>query len=100
MDLFASRAPRNSERADAIKAQIATELGLGEDATVMVSELTCLEEGCPPVETIIAVFPSAGERLQFKIHRSIQEITAHDIRQMCSQQIHPSSETNHGNCGS
>ncbi len=98
MDLFASRAPR-SERANEIKAQVAAQLGLEENVTVMVSELTCLEEGCPPVETIIAIFDPSGKRLQFKIHRSVQEITAHDIQQICEKQIHPSSETNHGNCG-
>jgi hypothetical protein len=57
MDIFSSRGPRNSERTNEIKAQVATELGLDAEATVMVSELACMEEGCPPVETIIAIFP-------------------------------------------
>ena len=102
MDLFTSRGPRSSERANEIKAQVAAQLGLTEDATIMVTELTCFEEGCPPMETVIAVFQPGTEKLQFKLHCSIAEITAHDIREMCAKQIqtsiHTSREKNHGSC--
>jgi hypothetical protein len=98
MDIFSSRNSRCSERSNEIKAQVAAALGLDEEATVMVSELTCMEEGCPPVETIIAVFRPATDKLQFRLHRPISEITAHDIEEMCAQQINSSSEKNHGNC--
>jgi hypothetical protein len=98
MDIFSSRGPRNSERTNEIKAQVATELGLDAEATVMVSELACMEEGCPPVETVIAVFRPAMEKLQFRLHRSMAEVTTHDIREMCAQQVNSSSERNHGHC--
>jgi len=98
MDLFTSRGPRSSERANEIKAQVAAQLGLTEDATIMVTELTCFEEGCPPVETVIAVFRPAMEKLQFKLHRPIAEITAHEIQRMCAKQIDSASEKNHGSC--
>ena len=100
MDIFSSRSRRSSERTNEIKAQVAAALGLGEEATVMVSELACMEEGCPPVETIIAVFRPAKDKLQFRLHRPISEITAHDVEEMCAQQINSSSEKNHGNCRS
>jgi hypothetical protein len=98
MDIFSSRSPRSSERSNEIKAQVAALLGLGGEATVMVTELACMEEGCPPVETIIAVFRPAMDRLQFRLHRPISEITAHDIEEMCARQVNSSSEKNHGNC--
>lgn len=98
MDIFSSRGPRSSERANEIKAQVAAELSLDEEATVMVSELACLEEGCPPVETVIAIFRPAMEKLQFRLHRTMAEITTHDIREMCAQQVNSSSEKNHGSC--
>jgi hypothetical protein len=98
MDIFSSRNSRSSERSNEIKAQVAAALGLDEEATVMVSELACMEEGCPPVETIIVVFRPATDKLQFRLHRPISEITAHDIEEMCAQQINSSSEKNHGNC--
>lgn len=97
MDIFSSRSPRSSERSNEIKAQVAATLGLDEEATVMVSELTCMEEGCPPVETVIAVFRPAMEKLQFRLHRPISEITARDIEEMCAQPLN-SLEKNHGNC--
>lgn len=97
MDLFSSRGPRSSERANEIKAQIAAELGLDEETIVIVSELACMEEGCPPVETVIAVFRPAMEKLQFRLHCSMTEITAHDIQQMCAQQVNSSSGRNYGN---
>ena len=98
MDIFSSRSPRSSERTNEIKAQVATALNLDEEATVMVSELACMEEGCPPVETVIAVFRPAMGKLQFRLHRPIAEITAHDIEEMCAEQVNSSSEKNHGNC--
>ena len=98
MDIFSSRSPRSSERTNEIKAQVAVALDLDEEATVMVSELACMEEGCPPVETVIAVFRPAVNKLQFRLHRPILEITAHDIEEMCAQQVNSSSEKNHGNC--
>ncbi len=73
MDIFAPRGSRYSERTNEIKAQVAAKLGLAEDATVMVTELTCSEEGCPPIETVIAVL-------------------------MCEKQSTSSSEKTHGNC--
>lgn len=97
MDLFSSRSSRSSELSNEIKAQVVAALGLDEEATVMVSELACMEEGCPPVETVIAVFRPAMEKLQFRLHRPISEITAHDIEEMCAQQVN-SLEKNHGNC--
>jgi hypothetical protein len=98
MDIFSVRGSHSPERANEIKAQVATELSLDDGATVMMSELACLEEGCPPVETVIAVFRAAQPKLQFRLHRPMAEITAHDIHQMCAQQVNSSSENNHGNC--
>lgn len=100
MDFFSSRNARSSQRATEIKAQVAAELKLDEGATVMVSELACAEEGCPPVETVIAIFRPAMEKLQFRLHRPMAEVTAHDIHEMCAQQANSFSENDHGTCRS
>jgi hypothetical protein len=96
MDIFSSRGPRNSERANEIKAQITAELGLNEEATVMVSELACSEDGCPPIETVIAVFRPAMQKLQFRLHLSMAEITTQDIHDLCTRQVNPLLEKNYG----
>jgi hypothetical protein len=97
MDIFSSRSSRSSEKANEIKVQVAAELGLDEQGTVMVSELACMEEGCPPVETVIVVFRSAMPKLQFRLHCAIAEITVHDIQKVCAQYVNSSLENHHGN---
>jgi hypothetical protein len=84
MDIFSSRGVRDSERTNHIKALVAAALGLDDEATVLVSELTCREEGCPPIETVIAVFRPGMQKLQFRLHRPLTEIRAHDIQEMCA----------------
>ena len=49
-----------------------------EDATLLVTELSCSEPGCPPVETVIAVL-SCGARTQWKLHRRMTDVTREDI---------------------
>jgi hypothetical protein len=39
----------------ALKAVVRASLQLDLDATVVVQQLACVEPGCPPVETVIAV---------------------------------------------
>ena len=95
MDPFSARSPHSSKKTGEIKAQVAGELGLDDEATVMVSELACMEEGCPPIETVIAVLRPAMPKLQFRLHRPMAEITAHEIRRMCAQQVNSSSEDHH-----
>ena len=97
MDLFIAGTSRSPQKAGEIKTLVARELALGIDATVMVSELACMEEGCPPVETVIAVLRAAAPRVQFRLHRPMAEISAHDIRELCAQQANSSSEKIHGN---
>jgi len=98
MNLFSSRTSGSAEKSNAIKVQIAKELNLDDQATVMVSELACMEEGCPPVETVIAVFRPSMQKIEFRFHHPIVEITAHDICEMCARHITSSSENHHGNC--
>lgn len=96
-NLLTARISRSAEKTSEIKAWVADELGLDNEATVMVSELACMEEGCPPIETVIAVLRPAMPKLQFRLHRPMAEITAHDISEMCAQQVNSSSENTHGN---
>ena len=48
--------------ADAIKRWARETLRLGDDDVVTVSELACLDAGCPLVETVVAVFGIGGTR--------------------------------------
>ena len=68
-----------TRRVRAIKDQARASLVLDEDATVMVSELRCAEPGCPPLETVIAVFADGGRKAQVKIHKALDDVTSDDV---------------------
>ena len=91
MDLFAKKNPAKSVRSQEIKARVAILLDLCDDATVMVTELTCQDEDCPEVETVIAVFRPGLEKLRVTLHCSIDEITEDEIERFCGRlQSNPS----------
>ena len=103
MDFLSSRPARSSWRTGEIRTQIGVELELDENATVMVTELACAEEGCPPIETAIAVFRPDMEKLHLRLHRPIADITAQEIHDICApyrktSPLVPTKEKNHGNC--
>jgi hypothetical protein len=71
----------NPDRAGARRALrelVVRLLATAEDDVVMITELQCIEPGCPPIETVIAVL-GTGPRHQMKIHRPILEITEADL---------------------
>ena len=57
-------------------------LPIAEDAVVSVMELECTEEGCPPVETIIAAIEKGKPTRQWKIHKPISEITRQNLSEI------------------
>jgi hypothetical protein len=101
MDLFATSAPGKPEHTSRIKEQVAALLAVSEDTTVMVTELACREEGCPPVETVIAVFQPNASKVQFKLHKAVAEVTEDDLARLCRNQVqsqhsHEEEHRNHG----
>jgi hypothetical protein len=52
---------------------------LGDEVTVLVSELTCREPGCPPVETVIALLRGRDDATKYTIHRPAAEVTREDV---------------------
>jgi hypothetical protein len=86
MDLFA-RPTSNAMRIAEIKACVVRSLGLSEEATVLVTELQCREEGCPPLETVIAVFRPGGPKLQLKLHQPLAEVADQDVARLCFQSL-------------
>lgn len=55
-------------------------LELNDEIPVSLSQLTCNEPNCPPIETVISVMTYPVQ--QYKIHKSIAEITYADIHQI------------------
>jgi nitrate reductase delta subunit len=51
---------------------------LGDEETIMVSELPCSDPGCPPVETNV-VFWRQGGRHQFKVYKPLADVIPDDL---------------------
>jgi hypothetical protein len=80
MNLFAQKSKSNNS--SNIKDWTRKLLKLNDQAIVMVSELQCHEEGCPPIETVIAVMETGNEKQMFKIHKAIDELTQNEVEEV------------------
>ncbi len=67
-----------------IKDWVRELLALGDDVTILVSELSCSEPGCPPVETVIAVFRGRDDTTKYTIHRPSAEVTREQVAAVLS----------------
>eukprot|EP01048_Picozoa_sp_COSAG05_P001932 COSAG05_NODE_71_length_22071_cov_17.527149_13_plen_443_part_00 len=47
--------------------------------TLMVAEIECKEEGCPPVETVVSILDPAKPQ-KVKIIKGVEEVTEEDVR--------------------
>jgi hypothetical protein len=71
----------DTENTTQLKGWVTAALPAGDERTVLVTELTCTEPGCPPVETVIALI-GQGEPQQWKLHKPIAAITEDDVRSL------------------
>ena len=66
-------------RAGAVKGWVTECLSLAEADLVSVAELACHEPGCPPIETVVTVHASDGQRRQWHVHKPLSEVEKTDI---------------------
>ncbi|MCB2099429.1 MAG: hypothetical protein KDE22_01065 [Rhodobacterales bacterium] len=78
-DILGLARPKPAGDAPRLKALVRRRLGLGADSTVMVSELRCHEDGCPDVETVVAVLAAGRETESWKIPKPMARITEQDL---------------------
>jgi len=62
-----------------IKDWVRELLAPGDDVTILVSELSCSEPGCPPIETVIALFRGGENPTKYTIHRASVDVTRDDV---------------------
>jgi len=79
VNLLAPKGGASGEARLRVKAWTLEALGLGQDAVVSVTELTCAEPGCPPVETVLAVFDPSGPTRLGRIHKATRDLTEADV---------------------
>jgi len=57
-----------------IKELVRTAWNVNDDIVIMVSELRCHEDGCPELETVIALMAEDADRKSIKINKPIAEL--------------------------
>ena len=73
----------NLDKIRHLKQVLRDALDLPEDATITLTELACMEEDCPPVETVFGLLRSDGLQLQHKVHKTTEEVDADDLLEIC-----------------
>ncbi len=70
---------KNKDKIILIKTWVEKLAMLKEDDVVSVSEINCLEDNCPKVETVITIFFESGNKKVYKIQKSIESIILDDV---------------------
>ncbi len=81
MDLFGAKAKIAPEHLERIRAAVRKRFALVEDVSIRVIELRCSEEGCPPLETVIAIL-EPGDNRQYKIHKAAADVNEEDVARL------------------
>ena len=82
ISLLITRGVGESHLAPLVKAWVRNVFQLEDSVTVMVTELQCMEPGCPPVETVVAIMDQPGRPKQYKLHKAMPEVTLADIEEL------------------
>ena len=53
LDFFNSQKESDPRQLVQVKSWVSQAFDLSEDVSVMITQLQCTEEGCPPIETVI-----------------------------------------------
>ncbi|MYF56282.1 hypothetical protein F4225_11180 [Candidatus Poribacteria bacterium] len=79
MNIFNSQQKSDPRQLVQVKSWIYQTFDLSEDISVMITELQCTEEGCPPIETVIVIMETPGKPRQYKIHKPLSDVNQADI---------------------
>ncbi len=83
-DLFGQKFSADPTVAAWIKEWVREVFGLPDEAIVMVTELRCKEEGCPDVETVIAIMGGPGYSCKHKLFKPMAEVTHDDLKKLAA----------------
>lgn len=86
---FGTRPRSDPAQVAAIKDWTRAAFHLPVDTAVLVTELQCTEEGCPPLETVIAILDTPGIPRQYKVYKPLREVTGADINALAARPSGP-----------
>jgi hypothetical protein len=71
--------PEHLEALERVREWTRARFKLGDDATILVSEVACGLPGCPPLETVVAFWTAADTRHHFKVFKGVAEVIPDDL---------------------
>ncbi|MCG6133799.1 MAG: hypothetical protein MET45_03910 [Nostoc sp. LLA-1] len=80
---FGNKKPQvNPEKIATVKQWIYQFFTIDSETPISLSQLSCIEANCPPIETVISLMTMPPQ--QYKIHKAIDDIDYEDITQLIS----------------
>lgn len=71
--------PADPQAVERVKQYFARRFNLPADTLISVAELRCRERDCPPVETVVTARGADGATRDWRIHKSIGDITRENV---------------------
>jgi len=73
------KSPEHVRAVEAVQSWTRMRFDLPPEAPVLVSQLTCSNPGCPPLQTVVAFWTDTGERHHFKVLLPLEAVAENDI---------------------
>ncbi len=73
------RSPQHVAALERVREWTRERFKLGENAAVLVSEVTCALPGCPPLETVVAFWTEGDRRHHFKVFKPVEDVVLDDL---------------------
>ncbi|MFL5062990.1 MAG: hypothetical protein ACJ8DQ_23090 [Xanthobacteraceae bacterium] len=70
--------PAHAAALDRVREWTRARFRLGEEATVLVAQVSCQLPGCAPLETVVA-FWTDEQRYRFKVFKPVADVVADDL---------------------
>ena len=71
-----------------IKRTLRGALALTDETIITVTQLTCLEEECAPLETVFGLLQPERPQQQYKLHKATDTIDVEDLIKVCQGSGH------------
>lgn len=72
------KSPQHLEALERVQAWTRDRFSLAQEATILVTEISCTVPGCPPLETVVAFWENE-KRHHFKIFKPVDEVVEEDL---------------------
>src|SRR5262245_14192805 len=71
--------PEHLAALDRVREWTRARFKLADDASILVTEVSCTLPGCPPLETVVAFWTENDTRHHFKLFKRVDEVVPDDL---------------------